>query len=241
MSKQERTEKLLIEILNLFADKYGKNAVLSGDMVLRLLDSPKTVSGLEFHFAPYKTVKELKSGILDLLSNLDNTELESTATSKCIRCAIRQKDVVIWIEINVAMSCRKDKLSTIKLAKLYGIEPKVINVMSYDVILSNKLASWYEGRTIKDLYDIYLLLNLGTKPELHTLEERLEQPNFFPRLAARKESLSVAEFYDFIKAEVHDLLFSTVNEEMKEIIPKEELLGLNLKIKNSINENLGSK
>ena len=52
----EKEQQLLAQVLDLFAQKFNKKAILRGGMVLRVLGSPRLTNDLDYVFVPYKCV-----------------------------------------------------------------------------------------------------------------------------------------------------------------------------------------
>ncbi len=50
----EKEQQLLAQVLDLFAQKFDKKAILHGGMVLRVLGSPRLTNDLDYIFVPYK-------------------------------------------------------------------------------------------------------------------------------------------------------------------------------------------
>lgn len=57
MADQEQA--LIARVLDLFAQRFAKRAVLRGGMVLRILGSPRFTNDLDYIFAPYQSKKDL--------------------------------------------------------------------------------------------------------------------------------------------------------------------------------------
>ncbi len=49
-----KEQQLLARVLDLFAQKFDRKAVLRGGMVLRVLGSPRLTNDLDYVFVPYK-------------------------------------------------------------------------------------------------------------------------------------------------------------------------------------------
>lgn len=52
-----KEQALLAKVLDVFAQKFDKQAVLRGGMVLRILGSPRFTNDLDYVFVPYRSKK----------------------------------------------------------------------------------------------------------------------------------------------------------------------------------------
>jgi predicted nucleotidyltransferase component of viral defense system len=234
MAEQQEIEMLLSRIINLFADEFGKQAILRGGMVLRLLDSPRFTNDLDYIFIPYKSKNDITKPILKALNSLEDVTVTHSLNSKCLRCVIKKGSITVQVEAKVDQHCKVAVVSTASLSKLYNQTPRIINVMAYDVALANKLAAWYERRLIRDLFDVYLFLSMGIAPDKAILEKRLRKPIFSKRVKTGKDFTDMSSFFIFLKQEVEKLSNQDIIDEIGAIFPKDELPGLNLKIKKAI-------
>jgi len=234
MASQQEIEELLSQIINLFADEFGKRAILRGGMVLRLLDSPRFTNDLDYVFVPYKSKNDITKAVLVALGKLEGVTVAHSLNSKCLRCVVKKNDITVQIEAKVDKSCKVEVVSTAALSKLYNQTPRVINVMAYDVALANKLAAWYERRLVRDLFDVYLFLSMGISPDKRVLSQRLKKPIFSRRVKTSRKPSDVDTFIRFLKEEVSDLSAQDVSHELSAIFPRIELPGLELKIRKAI-------
>ena len=236
MDQYNRIEEFLTTIINLFASEFSNHAILRGGMVLRLLDSPRLTNDLDYLFVPYRSKKEVLPQILEVLNSIADVTVSYSMNSKCLRFKISKKDLVVQVEVKVDSDCKVEVISTAALSKLYNQVPRIINVMAYDVAMANKLAAWYDRALIRDLYDIYLFINMGISPDEQILESRLKKTNFskVQQNKSKPKSIGIAKFYEFLKEEVKSLSAQDVQSELAGILPHIELLGLELKIKGAI-------
>jgi predicted nucleotidyltransferase component of viral defense system len=236
----KRQEALLAEILELFAIKFDKHAVLRGGMVLRLLESPRMTNDLDYVFIPYKSKKDIKDDVLKALSEIDNCKISHSLNSKCLRVIISKEDLTVQVEIKTAMNYITETLSTEPLAKLYNQNRRIIPVVDSSVALADKLAAWLERRLVRDLFDIQFFLNMGVKPDSETLNKRLKKPLYSKLVKPMKISAPVPaeDFFDFLKEKVENLTQEEVDDEMISTLTDEDRAGLALKIKAVITNKL---
>lgn len=227
-------ESLLVSIINLFADKFGKKAILRGGMVLRLLDSARLTNDLDYLLIPFESKNEVVDEVVKTLNLLEGVRVEHSLNSQCLRCLVTKGSVVAQVEVKVDIDCKVNVISTASLAKIHNQTSRLINVLSYDVALANKLAAWYERRLYRDIYDIYLLLNMGVKADLQILATRLEKPRFAKNISEMKKKCTVEDFYTFLRVKIENIDIDTMTKELISIMPQEELLGLEMKLKNVI-------
>ena len=63
-------EKLMVEVMNLFSERFSQQAILKGGMVLKLLGSLRNTNDLDYVFVPYSSKKDISGRILEVLSDL---------------------------------------------------------------------------------------------------------------------------------------------------------------------------
>ena len=240
MDEQKRREELLTTVINLFAGEFGDKLILRGGMVLRLLDSPRMTNDIDLLFVPYKSKNDIVDQTVGALRSLDDVTVEYSLNSKCLRCIVKQKDLVVQVEAKVAKVCKTEVISTASLSKLYNQTPRVINVMAFDVAMSHKLAAWYERRLARDLYDIYLYITMGVTPDEEVLASRLEKVSLARgvKKIIKEEKMSLQLFFSFLKQEVSLLTEERLIGELEAILPENELLKLDMKIKRAIIDKL---
>ncbi|MHC4873950.1 MAG: nucleotidyl transferase AbiEii/AbiGii toxin family protein [Planctomycetota bacterium] len=236
----KKQEALLSEILELFAVKFDKHAVLRGGMVLRLLESPRMTNDLDYVFIPYKSKNDIKDDVLNALAELVDCDISHSLNSKCLRIIISRGDLTVQVEIKTAMEYMTETLSTEPLAKLYNQNRRIIPVVDFSVALANKLAAWLERRLVRDLFDIQFFLNIGIKADTDTLSKRLKKPQYSKLVKPLQVTPPVSEefFYDFLKESVINLTQDEVDKEMRSILNDEDRAGLALKIKAAISSKL---
>ncbi len=234
MAKNQEIEALLTTIINLFADAFGKQAILRGGMVLRLLDSPRLTNDLDYVFVPFKSKNDITKAVIDTLNSLEDVTVTHSLNSKCLRCIVKKGEITAQVEIKVDRDCRVNVLSTAVISKLHNQTPRIINVMAYDIAMANKLAAWFERRLVRDLFDIYLFISMGIAPDRSTLTKRLHKPTFSKRVVKGKRVMTLDVFFDFLKQEVEGLSEQDIVDELGALMPKTELLGLTMKIKKAI-------
>jgi hypothetical protein len=114
--------------------------------------------------------KEVKVEILKILNKIPDAKIKYTLNSKTLQIQIIRKQIKIQVEVQVALECPSDSISTGALARRTGELPRIIRVISYDVALAHKLAAWNERRLIRDLYDVYFFISrVGVEPHMKHL------------------------------------------------------------------------
>jgi hypothetical protein len=61
---------------------------------------------------------------------------------------MERDDIRLQVEVNVALECPNEPLSTATLARTHNMLPKIIRGMRFDVALAHKIAAWNERRLI---------------------------------------------------------------------------------------------
>lgn len=226
-------QALLMQILDLFAQRFERNAILGGGMVLRLLGSSRYTNDLDYIFVPFKSKNEVIKDILKVLSEISDAEIEHSLNSKCLRITIKQKSAVAMVEVKVEKSIATEFISTAELAEKYNYPPRIIKVVGYNIALANKMAAWNERRIIRDVYDIWFFLRMGVKPDVEVLKKRLKRCRY-SRLVNQEDYFkgkSVDDFFEFMRTKVNILSDETIANSLKETLNEQELAGLGMRIR----------
>ena len=226
----EKEQQLLAHVLDLFAQKFDKKAVLRGGMVLRVLGSPRLTNDLDYVFIPYRSKKDIVDEIITCLRSIDGADIQHSLSSKCLRVVLTVDQTTIQIESKVAIDVATTIASTQLFSSQFNLPPRIINVVNTDVALANKMAAWNERRLIRDIYDIWFLLQMNATPDRKTLEKRLRKPDYSPLIKKRDyfPGHTCDEFYDFIREKVATLSEAQITEELTDYLPKTETAGLAL-------------
>lgn len=226
-------EALLTRIIDVFAERFNKHAVLRGGMVLRLLGCERLTNDLDYVFVPYNSKKDIVDDVVATLRKIEGVEVSHSLNSKCLRVVVSKEGVFAQIEIKTMMDVATQILSTKELASQYGFPVRLVPVMDYAVALANKMAAWNERRLIRDLYDIWFFLKMGVRPDVATLQGRLDAPSY-SRLVKKEErfhSASVADFFAFLNGTVQKLTEQEISEALSDYLPPSELPGLNMRFR----------
>jgi predicted nucleotidyltransferase component of viral defense system len=220
----------MVFIINVLADKFGSNAILKGGMQLRLVDCPRFTNDLDYVFIPFSSKKEIKDRILKTLNEIPELTVSYTINSKCIRYLVAYGKINVQLEVNVALECESEEMSTSTLAKSKNQQGRIIRVMNFNTALAHKLAAWNERDLIRDLYDAYyLFVVLHAKPDFLVLKQRLA------RVERRKKNIkttamSIDSFIVKLEFTANNLTAEMVKNELKDYMQLEELAGLDKKI-----------
>jgi predicted nucleotidyltransferase component of viral defense system len=228
-----KEQALLARVLDVFAQKFDKQAVLRGGMVLRILGSPRFTNDLDYVFVPYRSKKDILGEILECLRTIDGAKLEHSINSKCLRVFLTVDGTTVQIESKVAMHVKTTTASTRLLSTDFNLPPRLIHVVDLDVALANKMAAWNERRLVRDIYDIWFLIRMNARPDEPTLRERLAKSAYSSRVKAKDffTGRTCAEFYDFIRDAVSHLDENQIREELADYLPPAETQGLGLLFK----------
>ena len=229
----DKEQKLLARVLDLFAQRFDQNAVLRGGMVLRVLGSPRLTNDLDYVFVPYTSKKEIVDDVLVCLHSIDGAHIEHSLNSKCLRVVLTVDGTRIQVESTVAVDVESDTTSTRMFSQQFDLPPRLIHIMELSVALSNKLAAWNERRLIRDLYDVWFLLQMSVTPDHATLAERLKNPNYSPLVDSDDYYAgdSPPDFYDFIRAKVATYTDDDIHDGLSDYLTDEEIVGLLLQFK----------
>lgn len=223
-------QTLLFHILDLFAQRFEKNAVLRGGMVLRLLGCERHTNDLDYVFVPFKSKNDVVQDILKVLSEIPEIEMNHSLNSKCLRIKVKQREAEAMVEVKVDREVSTEILSTRSMAEQFNYPPRLIRVVSYPVALANKMAAWNERRIIRDIYDTWFFLRMGVKPDRETLEKRLKKCSY-SRLIREEDyfiGTSVEEFFEFMRGKVNILNPEEIENSLSDSLSRLELAGLNM-------------
>lgn len=226
----EKEQQLLAQVVDLFAQKFDKKAVLRGGMVLRVLGSPRFTNDLDYVFVPYKSKKDIVNEILTCLRSIEGAELDYSLNSKCLRVVLTVGQTSIQIESKVAMGVKTTPVSTRLFSSQFNLPPRIIHVVDTNIALANKMAAWNERRLIRDIYDIWFLIQMNAKPDEATLKFRLAKP-VYSSLVKKNDYFTgrtCNEFYDFIRSYVSTLSDEKISSELSDYLPSSEMVGLAL-------------
>lgn len=226
----EKEQQLLARVLDLFAQRFDKKAVLRGGMVLRVLGSPRLTNDLDYVFVPYKSKKDIVDEILTCLRSIEGADLNYSLNSKCLRVVLTVNQTTIQVEAKVALDVETTTTSTRLFSSQFDLPPRIIHVVDTNVALANKLAAWNERRLVRDIYDIWFLLQMNATPHTPTLEKRLRR-SAYSRLVKAQDYFSgrtCSEFYDFIRTKVAELSEEQIVNELADYLSPEETNGLAL-------------
>lgn len=228
-------DELVVYIINSFAEIFGNHAILKGGMVFKLLGSPRYTNDIDYVFIPYQSKNDIKDDIYNALEKLFPEKVTISVHSKCVRYLLEVNEIKLQIEVNVDLECESIELSTISLAKVNNQTGRIIRAMSYGYLLSHKLAAWNERELVRDLYDIYFLYDvLDEKPDIHVLKKRLA--NIKSRANKKIKSMSLTDFVAKLENRIVLLSHDDVKTELSDYLDKEEIIGLDKKIKIAVKD-----
>jgi len=231
-------EALLTHIIDLFAERFNKHAVLRGGMVLRLLGCERLTNDVDYVFVPYTSKKDIVEDVVATLRKMEGVTVSHSLNSKCLRVVVSKGAVSAQVEIKTMMELAIQLLSTQELASQYGLPSRLVPVMDYAVALSNKMAAWNERRLIRDLYDIWFFLKIGVRPDEATLQSRLESPSYsrLVKKADHLKSTSVKDFFVLMNEFVRKLTEQEISDELRDYLPASELPGLNMRFRTELSK-----
>jgi predicted nucleotidyltransferase component of viral defense system len=229
----EEQQRLLAEVLDLFAQRFDKRAVLRGGMVLRILGCERMTNDLDYVFVPYRSKKDIVEEVLAALRSLPGVKVSHSLNSKCLRVTVVRADAAIQVEAKTALQVDAQTLSTGSLSRLFNLPPRLIRVVDYPVALADKLAAWNERRLMRDLYDAWFFLRMGVRPDEKTLLRRLQKPEYsrLVKAADHFKAKSADEFRNFILEHVQKLTDAELAGELKDYLRADELAGLSMRIR----------
>ncbi len=230
-------EELLAIIMDKIGSSFPDNAILKGGMSLRLTSSPRGTNDLDYVFIPFKSKKKIVNMILDALNEIPNVTTTHSLNSKCLRIIITSNNISTQIEANVMEDCETSIITTQLISQKYGIAPKIIKIMRWDIALAHKMAAWAERRLIRDIYDIhYIFYILKEKPNMEILKKRLKNLSMSKNIKNQKKKLTLNEYSDEIELFVNDLTQNDIDNELLGYLEKEHIAGINYIFKSTISD-----
>lgn len=223
-------EKFLAEIINYLVEVFGKQVILKGGMVLRLLGSNRYTNDADFVFVPYHSKKDIVKKILESLQAFPEIKISHSMNSKCLRINLERNNIHIQLEINVAKELHSITQSTSLLSSKYSLPPRMILVMAPELALAHKMAAWNERRLIRDIFDIAFWLRLGITPDKETLSARLTKPEYSKKVKQKNyfRGNDIKSFYTFIMDKVSQLTDEAIRNELSAYLNENEIPGLKL-------------
>ncbi len=223
---------LFLWVMHRFAEVYADRAILKGGMALRLIDSPRATTDIDYVFAPFSSKKEILEQVEVTLCELEGAEVEIELHSKMLRAELRVDAVAIQLEISVAAECSSEPMSTGSFARELGQPARVVRIMSPGWAFAHKLAAWNERRLLRDLYDCaFFRSRLGVEPAPEVLDQRLARVDSrLPKLKQRR-SMTKTELATELRQEAEELDPDRVRAELGGLLPEEEIAGLSTRLK----------
>lgn len=224
------TESLMVWLMNRIADSFGSHAILKGGMQLRLVDCPRFTNDLDYVFVPFSSKKAVRNRIQDALMENPGIRVRSSINSKCIRYDVMFEQLKVQVEVNVALHCESQELSTVSLARTKNQQGRIIRVMNFGCALAHKLAAWNERGLVRDLFDVYFMaIILNISPDPKVLKQRLAKIERRTK-GAKPDNMTMSDFVRKLKTAADDLTPAKVSNELRDYMSPEELPGLDLKI-----------
>jgi hypothetical protein len=229
-------EALIARVLDLFAQRFPKQAVLRGGMVLRVLGSPRLTNGLDYLFFPFRSKKDIAEEVVGCLESIEGASISYSLNSKCLRAVLTVDGVTVQVEAKVAMSASTSMASTRLVGQPFGLPPRMVLVAEHSVALANKLAAWNERRLVRDIYDAWFFLQMGILPDEKTITQRLVKP-IYSRLVKPADRFrgeaSLPEFYEFLRQCVSQISDADIAGELVDYLPPDELVGLAMQFRSA--------
>jgi predicted nucleotidyltransferase component of viral defense system len=142
------------------------------------------------------------------------------------------------IEISVENECESLSMSSSPLASVYGMPAKIVRIADLSVAFAHKIAAWNERELLRDLFDIYQYNTiLRVKPNMKILQMRLAKVRIYPQTKPAKNLKDLKEKL-LLTA---DNLNEKKMQELKPLLPREELAGLHFRIAAAVREVANTK
>lgn len=220
-------DDLFAWVMHRFSEVFEEHAIIKGGMALRLLDSPRATTDIDYVFVPFGSKKEVLPKIKQVLGELEDAEVTVKVHSKMIRAEVRAKEAAIQIEANVMRECKSIPMATGGFAQSVRRPSQIVRIMQLDVALAHKVAAWNERRLLRDLFDCYFLFGRArAKVDLEVLDNRLQRvQSRLPRLRAKKR-MTRHELAEALNQACESLSDEMLQDEVGPLLPPEEFAGL---------------
>ena len=227
LTRPATADALFLWVMHRFSAVFEDHAVLKGGMALRLVDSPRATTDIDYVFTPFGSKVDVRERIERVLNEIEDADITIRLHSTTLRADVCVDDVAIQVEVSVSTQCPSAAMATAGFAESLGQPSHIVRVMSWDVALAHKLAAWNERRLLRDLYDCYFIsARLGRHPDLETLEARLARVRSrLPGLRSKK-TMTKADLACALREAVQRLCDATISEELAPLLPESELAGL---------------
>jgi predicted nucleotidyltransferase component of viral defense system len=235
LDRPATADGLFLWVMHRFAEVFADHAILKGGMAMRLFDSPRSTTDIDYVFVPYASKTDVRAQIESVLREIDDAEVKVALHSKMLRAELRVDGASIQVEVNVAMNCNGIAMSTAGFARQLGQPPRVVRIMSPDWALAHKLAAWSERRLVRDLYDCYFFAaRLQQEPAGEVLDDRLAHVESRIPTQSRRKTMTRAELAGELREVTSSLSQERVAAELGGVLPAEELAGLALRIRAAV-------
>lgn len=227
LDRPATVDGLFLWVMHRFAEVFSDHAILKGGMAMRLIDSPRSTTDIDYMFVPYASKRDVRQQIESILREVEGAEVEVDLHSKMLRAELRVDAAAIQLEVNVAMECNGIAMSTGGFARNLGQPARIVRIMSPDWAFAHKLAAWNERRLLRDLYDCYFFAaRLGTRPAGEVLDSRLAHiASGLPALK-RRRTMTRVELAAELRTDGAGLSQERLDAELGGVLPTEELAGL---------------
>jgi predicted nucleotidyltransferase component of viral defense system len=223
---------LFLWVMHRFAEQFEHHAILKGGMALRLVDSPRSTTDIDYVFVPYASRKDVRARIEAVLAEIDGARIAVALHSRMMRIELRVDDAAIQIEVNVLPDCPSTPMATGGFARAQGQPSRIVRIMTLDCALAHKIAAWNERRLMRDLFDCYFLVaRLGTQPDLAILDARLARIESRHPALRRRTTMTRSELAAELEVAARDLTQPALESELGPVLPPEELAGLSHRLR----------
>ena len=228
-----RTEEFLAEIIDVITSKYDKQAILRGGMVLRILGCERFTNDVDYVFVPFASKKDIAEELVKTLKEIPRVSVSHSMHSTCLRVVLKRGQVSAQVEAKVAMEMPIAVLSNSGFAKSFGLQPRLLAVVDYEVALADKMGAWNERRLMRDLYDIWFYLRMGIRPDAATLEKRLLKPSYSKAVNKNDYFIGAGkdDFYSFLRESVKGLEDGDYIHELSDYLPPANMTGLAMRVR----------
>ena len=75
LSRPATADALFLWVMHRFAEKFAEHAILRGGMALRLLDSPRMTTDVDYVFVPYPSKKDIRLEVEMILNEVEGAQI----------------------------------------------------------------------------------------------------------------------------------------------------------------------
>ncbi len=226
-------EELLVRIMHALGEKFRKDLVLKGGMLLRLLNCPRSTQDVNYIWLSTESRKVLARQVEQVFSGMPEIVLDAIALNSrgvFIDVASRDNPQIrgkIEITSQESLNLPSEGISTSALAGAFSLTGRIISTIALPEAFAHKIAASIERDVARDLYDLSQFEPLCSF-DVPTLRDRLG------RLEINRTKPRAISFQDAAKKlrdKIETVSEESLERELAPLLPEHQRKGLSLLIR----------